>query len=71
MVTLSDMYLKVNGGENDPFEKTEPGINIEYFIKNCKFLVGVLPQINRRILIAAGKCFGLIVLGIDANNQRI
>ena len=59
MVTLSDAYLKVNGGEN-PFEKTESGINIEYFIKNCKFLVGVLPQINRRILLAAGKWLGLI-----------
>lgn len=56
MVTLSEVYLKANGGENDPFEKTESGINLEYFIKNCKFLMGVLPQIIRRILIALGKC---------------
>jgi len=60
MVTLSDTYLVATGAAQ-PFEKTQPGINIEYFIKNCKFLVGVQPQIIRRILIAAGKCSSSIM----------
>jgi len=42
-------------GARENFEKTEAGINIEYFVKNCPFLIGCLPQINRRILVAVGK----------------
>ena len=54
MVLMSESWLKENLMEHT-FVRSEPGINVEYFIKNCPFLQSSLPQINRRILIAAGK----------------
>ncbi len=35
-------------------EEPLKGINIHYFIKNCSFLSGSLPHINRRLLVAIG-----------------
>lgn len=32
-----------------------PSISIEFFANNCSFLMTALPEISRRILIAAGK----------------
>ena len=35
----------------------KPGITIEFFIKNCTFLMAANPEISKRILIAAGKFY--------------
>jgi hypothetical protein len=44
MCNLSQCWIEFQAvGKNETFEKTETGINIEYFIKNCPFLVGCLP----------------------------
>lgn len=56
-------------------DKFEPGINIEYYIKNANILRGTLYTIGKRILSAAGK-FNFSVnsfafVGIDVNNPRV
>jgi len=35
----------------------QEGINVDYFVRSCKFLAGSLPQINKRILVAQGKFY--------------
>jgi hypothetical protein len=57
MAKLSEMWLETQPQlKKDKFhEKTEQGINCEYFMKHCKLLSGALPQISFRIMVAAGK----------------
>lgn len=53
-------------------EKLEQGVNVEYFIKNCIFLQGVLESISKRIIFAAGKTLNLLnFIGIDVNSNRV
>ena len=37
------------------YPSVKEGIAVEFFIKTCSFLLTVLPEISRRVLIAAGK----------------
>lgn len=50
------------------------GIAVEFFIQTCSFLLTVLPEISRRVLIAAGKSIKfsltLIRLGLDINSLK-
>lgn len=62
---FTSMCMMSQEGSN-PMNKTlnEQGININYFIKNCSFLVGSLPHINQRILVAIG-------LDIENSNAKV
>lgn len=59
MCMISEGYVdedSENGEAKAPSKNLDKkdGINIGYFMKNCSFLAGTLPNISKRLLIAIG-----------------
>ena len=47
--------IQNNDKKEKPNSQANFGISIDFFINNCSFLSTALPEIGRRVLIAAGK----------------
>lgn len=62
MCMISEGYVDDEHSENsEPTSKgpanklgQRDGINMNYFMRNCSFLAGTLPNISKRLLIAIG-----------------